>query len=145
MRRSQVAGRIRILGACGIVGLALVVGCGGGVSRIEVSGEVTFGGKPIPGGRIYFTPDSKKGNQGPQGFAEIREGKFDTREGGRGAVAGPNDVLIVGNDGSLGEGKGVPLFDDYTLSAELPAASSVQKFEVPASAPKTMRLPKRKM
>jgi hypothetical protein len=133
------------LGGCGIVAIALaIVGCGGSVSRIEISGSASFGGKPIPGGRIYFTPDTKKGNQGPQGFAEIKEGRFDTRDDGRGAVSGAMIVQIVGNDGSLGEGKGIPLFDDYSLPTEISAASSPLSFDVPANAPKTMKMPKRK-
>ena len=56
---------------------------------IELSGEATHGGKPIPAGRIYFTPDSAKGNNGPQGFAPIKDGRYDTRNDGHGAVAGP--------------------------------------------------------
>ena len=145
--RDRVASGMRRIGGCGIVAIALaVVGCGGGsVSRVEVSGSATFGGRPIPGGRIYFTPDSKKGNDGPQGFAEIKNGKFDTHDGGRGAVAGAMIVQIAGNDGSLGEGKGMPLFDDYSLPAEISSASSPMAFEVPANAPKTMKIPKKKM
>src|SRR5205807_6772258 len=70
-------------------------GCGG--SRgVEVSGEVTFDGKPVPAGRIYFNPDVTKGNDGPQGYAEIHDGKFDTSKGGKGACGGPTVVVISG-------------------------------------------------
>ena len=30
--------------------------------------------RPIPAGRIYFRPDSSKGNNGPEGFAAIKNG-----------------------------------------------------------------------
>src|SRR5204862_378695 len=75
----------------GVLGLA-AVGCG--ESRVEVSGEVTFDGKPVPAGRIYFNPDFTKGNDGPQGYADIKDGKFDTRNKGKGACGGPTIAVI---------------------------------------------------
>src|SRR5690242_10819227 len=49
-----------------------------GPKRYRVSGEVKFAGQPIPYGEILFTPDSTKGNSGPQGIAIIQQGKYDT-------------------------------------------------------------------
>jgi hypothetical protein len=137
---------MRRFGVCGVVAVLLgTVGCGGGLRRNDVSGEVHFAGKPIPAGRIYFTPDTAKGNDGPQGFAEIKEGKFDTRDNGQGAIGGAMIVIVAGNDGTLGNGAGTPLFDDYSIKADLPATSSTQNFDVPANAPKMRKIPVRKM
>jgi hypothetical protein len=79
-----------------LVVAAPLLGCSSGVKLFPVSGTVTFDGKPIPAGRLYFNPDVGKGNDGPQGYADIREGKFDTREGGRGTPGGPMVIRIEG-------------------------------------------------
>src|SRR4051812_20918005 len=70
----------RLIGAAAIVVAAIVAtGCGdGGPKRARVTGEATFDGQPIPHGNVVFTPDGSKKNSGPQGIAEIRDGKFDT-------------------------------------------------------------------
>jgi hypothetical protein len=116
------------------------VGCGGS-QLVEVSGEVTFDGKPVPAGRIYFTTDTTKGNDGPQGFAEIHDGKFDTRKNGRGAWGGPTVVSIKGFDGNMegaGNAVGRPLFKEHKVSIDLPRESCTQNFTVPAAAAKDL-------
>ena len=95
--------------------------CGAsGPERYELSGTVQFQGKPVPAGQIVFEPDSSKGNVGPQGMAEIREGKYDTR-GGRGMVGGPHVVRIRGYDRlSLDEmHPPQPLFPEYETTVDL--------------------------
>src|SRR5690348_2686083 len=78
----------------------LAAGCGGGKGH-RVSGKVTFKGAPVPAGRIYFTPDSTKGNTGPTGYADIKDGAYDTAAaGGQGVTGGPVVVAIEGNDPS---------------------------------------------
>jgi hypothetical protein len=137
------AEELRLLARFGFVlGVVALVGCGGS-ARIELSGDVTHGGKPIPTGRIYFDPDISRGNKGPQGFAEIKDGRYDTRNDGRGAVAGPTIVKIDANDGSFGPGQGLPLFDEFSIPTEI--SSSSQNFDVPANAPKTRKVPAKKM
>ena len=49
-----------------------------GPTRYRVSGEVKVAGQSVPYGEILFTPDSSKGNSGPQGIAIIQQGKYDT-------------------------------------------------------------------
>jgi hypothetical protein len=117
----------------------LAVGCGGKGNR--VSGKVTFKGNPVPSGKIYFIPDESKGNSGPTGYADIRNGDYDTSDrGGRGAVAGPVNVVIEANDGSpqtdekSGEVVAKALFPRYETTADLPDSSSTQNFDVPADA-----------
>ncbi|HEX3316290.1 MAG TPA: hypothetical protein VHR72_15435 [Gemmataceae bacterium] len=144
-RDRRILGAMRRAVGCGVAVLLLgAAGCGGS-SRVEVSGEVTFGGNPIPAGRIYFTPDTSKGNDGPQGFAEIKDGRFDTRDEGRGAKGGPTIVTVAGNNGAMGNGQGTPLFDEYPIKMDLPTESSTQKFDVPANARKTRKGSAKKM
>jgi hypothetical protein len=115
-------------------------GCAGRPSnRFEVSGKVTFDGRPIPAGRIYFNPDLARGNDGPQGYADIRAGHFDTRQGGKGAPAGAVIVRIEGFDGKGGaKSFGKPLFVAYQIEVELPREPCTRAFEVPASAARNL-------
>jgi hypothetical protein len=113
---------------------ALLAGCGG--ERIyNLSGTVTFQGKPVPAGQIVFEPDASAGNSGPAAFAKIKDGKYDTRIlDGRGTVGGPHLVRIHGRDG-IPRGEllnGLPLFRDYETKIDLPKADVKQDFEVPA-------------
>ncbi|MCZ2342669.1 MAG: hypothetical protein LC104_12895 [Bacteroidales bacterium] len=82
------------------IGLLFLVGCGGDGTQ-QVKGTVTFNGKPLPGGKIYFFPDSSQGNSGTAGYADIVDGKFDTAtNGGSGTMHGPTRVAIEGFDPS---------------------------------------------
>jgi hypothetical protein len=118
--------------------LALVCagpGCGPrGPQRFDVSGRVTCGGAPVPAGTIIFEPDLSKGNDGPQGFAPIAGGSFDTARGGRGTVGGPHRVTILGCDGvpvSETSPQGKPLFDPFVTGADLPRHGTRLDFDVP--------------
>ncbi|MDA0285652.1 MAG: hypothetical protein O3B13_22285 [Planctomycetota bacterium] len=110
--------------------LLFVTGCGGGGDdgppRFRVSGTVTFDGKPVPAGTIYFQPAA--GNKGPAGLAAIVKGKFDTSSG-KGTVGGPHNVRVEGTDAA-----GVPIFVPHFEEIDLPKESSRQEFEIPASA-----------
>jgi len=116
------------------------VGCGGdaGPTRYDLSGSVTFDGKPIPAGNIIFEPDSSKDNSGPQGVAEIRDGKYDTSTTGKAPVGGPHIVRISGFDRFSEDetNPAQPLFGEYEMKADLPLESGTMDFEVPADAPK---------
>jgi hypothetical protein len=116
-------------------------GCGGGnagPTLYQLSGTVTFAGKPVPAGTILFEPDVAKGNRGPAGFATIRDGKFDTREGGKGTVGGPHTARITGMEAPLPEGVPVEearvksLFSEYAAPVDLPKEDATHDFEVPA-------------
>ena len=52
-----------------VVGMTALAGCGGGAAPVPtvgavlpVSGHVTLGGKPLPGGSVILRPDKGKGN-----------------------------------------------------------------------------------
>ena len=100
--------------------------------RFRVSGEITFDGKPVPFGEVLFTPDSGKGNSGPQGIAIITNGSYDTA-GTRapGVAGGPTVVQVAALADSSGK-----LLCEYQFNLELPKADSTQRIEIPASAGK---------
>jgi hypothetical protein len=98
---------------------------------------VTFKGQPVPQGKIYFAPDGSKGNSGPTGYADVKNGSFDTSsKGGQGACSGAVVVRIEGftEITPVGDVTTQPLFYPYEIQVDLPKGSSTQKFEVPATA-----------
>ena len=131
------------LGVLPFVACCLAIGCGD--STYRVSGKVNFKGQPIPEGRIIFTPDTTKGNKGPAGSAEIKDGQYDTgAEGGKGVVGGPMIVRIEAWDPAKKIEKPdksalvnfPPLFPPYQTTADLPKSDSTKDFDVPADAVK---------
>jgi hypothetical protein len=119
--------------------VAVFGGCergGGGPKRYTVTGTVTFRGQPVPCGRIDFEPDTERGNSGPFGTAEIRQGQYTTARN-RGVVGGPHLVRILGSDGVplkvADEGsidpRGTRLFREYTENIDLPRSDSTRDFD----------------
>ncbi len=124
----------------GILVLALVLpltACSNESSgRFDVYGTVTFKDRPVPAGLIAINPDLSKGNDGPQGLAEIKGGQFDTRDLDKGAPSGAVILVIDGFDGvpQPESPYGKPLFYGYKLSLELPEQATEQDIQVPESA-----------
>ena len=118
--------------------LATVVSClgcgtGSSVDRETLSGKVTFQGKPLPQGFIYFEPDISKGNSGPQGFAPILDGEYSTDGVGKGAVTGPLIIRISGFPrGGENQNPGPPLFPEYQTQIELKEGTTTLDFDVPS-------------
>lgn len=114
-----------------------MAGCGSqDDGRQHVSGQITFDGNLVPEGVIYFDPDLQKGNDGRQGVAKIVDGRFDTRNAGKGVTLGPYIARIHGF-GPAPEGhwaKSVPLFKEYQVAIDIPDTSLTHDFEVPRSA-----------
>ncbi|MBN9120162.1 MAG: hypothetical protein J0I06_13530 [Planctomycetes bacterium] len=150
-RRTSRAARLVLL--LPVFLCALCAGCGGG-NVYRVSGKVTFQGKPVPAGKIYFIPDGSKGNTGPTGYADIKNGEYDTgAPGGSHAPAGPVIIAVEGQDPSAplekkdktSEDVAVKvLFPRYEVPAELPKEKSTKDVEVPGEAAKGMTGPPRK-
>ena len=123
---------------------AITAGCGGGsdsATTYHVSGKVEYDGQPLPAGKIYFTPDSSQGNQGPQGTATIKDGRYDTRESRFGIMGGPYIVRIDGYDGKQPANDednlfvdGQVIFRDYEIRFDFPKSDHVEDIAVPASA-----------
>jgi len=107
----------------------------GGDRTYNLSGTVTFQGKPVPAGQIIFEPDPSAGNKGPAAFAKIKDGRYDTSlDNGQGTIGGPHLVRIHGRDG-IPRGEllnGLQLFPDYSTTVDLPQKNGEQNFEVPA-------------
>lgn len=121
--------------------IAFATGCGSGENR--VSGNITFDGKPVPSGKIYFTPDTSKGNSGPTGYADIKDGFYDTAAAaGKSVSQGPMVVAIEGlaplAAPAGGEGSeditATVLFPRYETRLELSGGAATYDIEVPAEA-----------
>jgi hypothetical protein len=97
-----------------------------------LSGTVTFAGKPVPKGMIFFDPDPAKGGAGPQGAAVISDGKYSTALDGQGVRPGPYLVRINAFDGKvtpdLPMGNG--LCPEFLDAKEFPPADSTYDVEV---------------
>jgi hypothetical protein len=113
-------------GGAFLVAAFALVGCDREEVLYDVTGTVTFDGKPIPKGLIFFDPDVTKGGTGPQGFANILDGKFTTAVQGKGVRGGAYVVRVNGYDGK--EAPEAPfgqyLFPEYEEKRELPKENS---------------------
>jgi hypothetical protein len=119
-----------VVAAC----LLAIGGCTGGERQVHLSGAITYQSKPVPKGTIVFEPDATKGNEGAPGYAKIVDGRYDTRAAeGKATVGGPHLVRIMGLDG-IPRGEllnGVPIFKEYSTTADLPQKDGTLDFEVP--------------
>ena len=126
--------------------LTLGMPCGGcgresGPARHDVAGEVTFNGAPVPVGRLLFTPDTAAGNRSPQGFAQIRNGRFSTSVSaeGKGVGGGAYFLEIHGCDGVPFDGPegvvadGQMLFPPLRKTVNMPAADCTMAIAVSKS------------
>jgi hypothetical protein len=121
--------------------MSLATGCGSEVDRQDISGQVTFAGKPIGYGQIMFMPETKA-KLAPTGEAEIVDGRFDTSlPGGRGIIPGPHQVRVTAyaqrppepsDDETLPTLSDPPIFVGYVLKADVKAGEN--SFDVPEDA-----------
>ena len=116
--------------------LAGMSGCGTSPTPTvyEVSGSVTYAGKPIPAGQVVFEPDTERGASGMVSIADITNGHYVTRPR-RGFGGGPCRVTIYGSDGSLPADNPADhdsaLFPPWQTTVDLPQASCQRDFAVP--------------
>lgn len=106
-------------------------GCNSSVNdprNCHVRGTVTYGGQPIPVGVITFEPDPAEGGSGPQGFAEIVAGRFNTSQSGRGTTGGGQIVVVSGYDGQATEDSpsGKPLFPTWKTTVDVPRSTMTE-------------------
>ena len=119
-----------------LLGAALAIaGCGPqGPARYRVHGTITYEGKPVPLGRIVFEPDVLKGNRGPQGFAVVENGLFDTSvKHGKGTSGGPMVVTIDAYEASSPGQAARPLLQKHQEQRELPEGDTELNFDLQAA------------
>jgi hypothetical protein len=125
----------RIAQLMGLVVLC-AAGCTCGDDGRHLSGTVTFDGKPVAAGVIYFDPDGTKGHTGSQGYAVIKNGRFDTRDGGRPTSPGPLIARVSGGDGVITADldMGRTLFLNHPIHFTSSPSGTPVDLSVPASA-----------
>jgi len=112
----------------GAIFFTLIAGCASDEQkRFRVSGSAKVEGQPIPYGEVLFTPDGAKGNSGPQGIAQIRDGKFDTAAAeGKGFAGGPTVIRVTGFSSQGGK-----LLCEVEIQVDLPRADASHDIDVP--------------
>jgi len=111
-----------------VLGLAALAGCAREEKLYRVSGAVTYDGKPVAKGLIFFDPQA----EGPQGFANIVGGKYDTGQQGKGVRGGAYNVRVNGFDGKVANEApfGQALFPEYTGTKYLPNEDSTYDLDI---------------
>jgi hypothetical protein len=89
---------------------------------------VTYDGKPVPQGTVFFVPDAAQDNHGPGAKATIKDGAYQTER--RAVVGGPYVISVVGSDAT-----GKSLFTGHTEKVDLPKGSATQDIKIPAQSP----------
>jgi hypothetical protein len=137
-RSFLVANPLQLI-ASGVFLLALA-GCSANsdeLTRYSISGEVTFEGKEIPLGEIFFQPDSEAGNTGPASSATIVDSRYSLPEE-FGVLGGAYVVRISGFSAPGGTAtgplalRGAPLFPDFVTKIDLTKTEIQKDFNVPA-------------
>ena len=125
---------MKALWLCIFFFLLMSFGCSrnSGPERYDLSGSITFDGKPVPAGYIMLAPDKSKGNEGPGTSAEIKDGLYRTRPH-EGTVGGPHIATINGFDGVVTPNNlvGKRFFPTIQIAVDLPRESSTYDLVVP--------------
>ena len=130
--------RLRPLVVFVVCGMAVTLaGCSEatGPNRHRVSGTIHIGSQTITGGFVVIEP-AHGSPAGPlQGYAPIRDGHFDTDDGGQRAASGPAVLRINGWGAPTEQFKnGAPLCNRYELKIDLKAEANTLDLVVPESA-----------
>ena len=115
----------------------MLTGCGSGEPPLsQVSGSVTFKGKPIPAGNVMFTPDVSVSGGQVRMFM-VTDGAYDSsKDPSPGLKAGHYEVTIMGYDGKRIPNffQGKQIFNSYTEEMTVQQGSTKKDFTVPDSA-----------
>ena len=120
---------MRVFPLSAALALLVAAGCSdsAGPKAYRLSGEAKYDGQPVPHGDVVFTPDGAAGNSGPQGFANITDGKYDTAGAdGKGIAGGPTVIRVTVKDKD-----GHNVLREYEYKADLPKADGTLNIEVP--------------
>lgn len=121
----------------------LTIGCKPEANVAQISGSVTFKGKPVPAGYITFTPDVTAGTLGQVVGFQIADGKYDsTKNVPPGIAPGTYKVRIGGFDGKKIPlwGQGKQIFNPIEDQCQVPEGSSTKDFEVPPAAGQNVKI-----
>src|SRR5262245_32799719 len=123
------------LRACAAGLLAFLLGCGpSGPKLHEISGQVTYAGRPVKAGIIRFEPagETMDPRTAPETF--IRDGRYELpRE--KGVAGGSYKVYINAFDGIPGPESphGTPLFrSTYAVKVDLPTEPTTKNIDIPS-------------
>ena len=127
-----------IIGSIVLLSSAMMLtGCGGGGPPMsQVSGTVTFKGKPIPAGNVMFTPDVSVAGGQVRMFM-VTEGAYDSsKDPSPGLKPGDYEVTVMGYDGKRIPNyfQGKQIFNSVKEQMTVPQGASKKDFEVPDSA-----------
>lgn len=109
----------------------------------HLSGTVTFKGQPVPEGFINFIPEITGGNTGEVKAFEIKDGVYNTEQGGSpGIYPGANKIMISGFDGKGKKlwPKGVQIFNPIEENLAVAAGTNKKDFVVPESAGQNVKI-----
>lgn len=115
----------------------LLAGCSAndGPNQCPVTGTIRIGDQPLTGGFVTIEPADGGANGGLQGIAPIRNGRFDTEDGGKRAVSGPVVLRIDGwGEPSPRFANGIPLCNRHEIRVELQPGQNQLELTVPESA-----------
>lgn len=115
-----------------LAAVLVLTGCSGEEKLYNISGTITYDGKPVVKGVVHFDPDVAKGAKGTAGFANIVNGKYNTADNGKGVRGGPYAIRVNGFDGKEGPEApfGQAMFPEYNDKHDLPNSDSEFKIEV---------------
>lgn len=133
MRISLIVAKLLVFA---VLAPLLLIGCGGEkkIQRYEITGKVTYDGKPVSNGVISFYPKDKSIGGG---FAMISDGQYDSQKTGRGHLSGSHTISITGFGTELvnpnnPDSERRPLFPTYEVVVDLPKKIETRDFDVPA-------------
>jgi hypothetical protein len=130
--RTTTSSQALAAAAIGLVALVPLFGCSGnGLNLVKVGGKVTYRGKPIQNGTVFFMPDDTKGTIGPPAVGSITEdGSYvmSTESAGDGVIVGSHRIGITGlepkpiSDGAVVDPESAP--EAYLKSKAKSAATA---------------------
>ena len=129
--------------ACIAIVAVLFSGCSSEPKLAQISGKVSFKGKPVPAGYVTFTPDVAKGTNGQVVGFQIKDGSFDSaRNNPPGIAAGSYKLRIAGFDGVVIPfwGQGKQIFNPITDECVVTEGVSTKDIEVPNSAGENVKI-----
>ena len=133
----------RLFTAAALAAVLVPAGCSGEKPTTQLSGTVTFKGKPVPSGYINFMPDSTKKVYGEVRMVRIKDGAYATKEGNaNGIFPGEAQIVISGFDGKpldyYPDGK--QIFNPWQTTGTVPAKKGTMDFSVPDAAANNLKI-----